>query len=74
MKQFEYKNIEFEPSGKFIKSIRIDSSELENQLNEIGRNGWELVNSTDYSLNGYTQKIIMFFKREIIKPYSSIQH
>ena len=67
MKQFEYKTIEFEPIGKFIKSIRIDSSELENHLNEMGRNGSELVNSTDYSLIGYTQKIIMFFKREIMK-------
>lgn len=35
MKQFEYKTLEFEPSGKWIKSIKMDSSELEVQLNDI---------------------------------------
>ena len=65
MKKFEYKTIEFEPSGKFIQRIKMDTSDLENQLNELGNDGWELVNSTDYSLQGYTQKVIMFFKREV---------
>ena len=65
MKKFEYKTIEFEPRGKFFQSIKMDSSALENQLNEMGIKGWELVNSTDYSIQGYIQKVIMFFKREI---------
>ncbi len=65
MKQFEYKTLEFEPSGKWVKSIKIDSSELEVQLNDMGKNGWELINSIDYSVEGYTLKVIMFFKRQI---------
>ena len=70
MKQFEYKTLEVEPSGKWIKTIKVDSSELEVQLNDIGKNGWELVNSIDISREGNSVKVIMLFKREIIKPNS----
>lgn len=70
MKQFEYKTLNIEPSGKWIKTVKLDAAELEVQLNEIGKNGWELVNSIDHSIDGQTKKVIMFFKREIIKPNS----
>ncbi len=64
MKQFEYKTLEFEPSGKWLKIIRMDASELEITLNEMGEKGWELVNSVDYASEGLTLKVILFFKRE----------
>ena len=70
MKQFEYKTLNIEPSGKWIKTVNLDATELEAQLNEMGNNGWELVNSMDHLLDGKTIKVIMFFKREIIKPNS----
>jgi hypothetical protein len=43
MKQFEYKTLEFDPKGKWVKTIAMDSSELEIQLNTMGKNGWELI-------------------------------
>jgi hypothetical protein len=62
MKQFEYKTLVFEPNGKWIKVIKMETPELESQLNELGKNGWELINSSDYALEGYTQKVILYFK------------
>lgn len=70
MKQFEYKTLKIEPSGKWFEAIKMDSSELEVQLNDMGKNGWELVNSINHSKEGNTVKVIMLFKREIIKPNS----
>ncbi len=70
MKQFEYKTLEFEPKGKWFKSIKMDSSELEVQLNDMGKNGWELVNSINHSIEGNTAKVIMLFKRENVKQNS----
>ncbi|MFV0541309.1 MAG: hypothetical protein ACK5MZ_08755 [Aestuariibaculum sp.] len=40
MKQFEYKTMEFEPSGKWLQSIKVNTSELEITLNEMGKEGW----------------------------------
>ena len=68
MKQFEYKTLQFGPSGKWFKTVKMDDTELENQLNDMGKNGWELVNSIDHLKEGNTAKVIMLFKREIIKP------
>ena len=64
MKQFEYKTLEFEPIGKWLNVIRMDTSELEITLNKMGEEGWELVNSVDYATAGHTLKVILFFKRE----------
>lgn len=64
MKKFEYKTLEFKASGNWMNRIKIDSSKLEMLLNELGNEGWELINTTDYALGGYTQKLIFFFKRE----------
>lgn len=66
MKKFEYKTLEFSPEGKWLKLINIENSEIEPQLNEMGKEGWELINSVDYAVEGITQKVILFFKREII--------
>lgn len=70
MRKFEYKTLEFTPTGKWIKRIEINSSEIEIQLNEMGRNGWEFVSSIDYLEGGYTKKVILFFKKEIALPKS----
>jgi hypothetical protein len=35
MKQFEYKTTEFEPRGKWLKIIRMETSELEDKLNKM---------------------------------------
>lgn len=53
IKQFEYKLVSW-PAG----NVRI----IEDDMNELGRNGWELVSTNDLG-NGYG----CFFKREIIE-------
>ena len=50
MKKFEYKTIKF--AG--------DAPSLEDTLNNLGKNGWELVHIQDAS-----GMFLMFFKREI---------
>ena len=65
MKKFEYKTLEFEASGNFIRTINIDSKKLEEILNEMGEDGWEMIHPVDYAIGyGTTQKVILFFKRE----------
>lgn len=65
MKKFEYKTLEFQADdSKFTKSMHVDSNEIETKLNDLGKEGWELVNSIDYVVNGFTIKVILFFKRE----------
>lgn len=65
MKKFEYKTLEFEANdSKIYKSIHIDSVEIEETLNSLGEDGWELVNTVDYALNGFTRKVILFLKKE----------
>ena len=65
MKKFEYKTLEFHAEDrKFTKMMNVDTNEIENELNELGNEGWELINSIDYNVNGFTVKVVLFFKRE----------
>ena len=65
MKKYEYKTLEFEANDSLMsKSMHLDSNEVQEVINNLGEEGWELVNSIDYALNGFTSKIILFFKRE----------
>lgn len=65
MKKFEYKTLEFQADdSKFTKSMSVESNEIETILNDLGEEGWELVNSIDYVVNGFTTKVILFFKKE----------
>ena len=52
-KQFEYKLLSWP-----AENVKI----IENDMNELGKSGWELVSTNDLG-NGYA----CFFKREIIK-------
>ena len=70
MKQFEYKTLNLETNGKWYKQAKMNSSELEVQLNDMGKNGWEIVNSMDHSREGNTVDGIILYKREIIKSNS----
>lgn len=61
MKKYEYKTIEYVAKNKlFTLSIDIDSKEIEGVLNKEGEEGWELVSTVNYALNGFTRKVILF--------------
>tara|TARA_Y100001968_G_scaffold291457_1_gene295895 strand:- start:227 stop:418 length:192 start_codon:yes stop_codon:yes gene_type:complete len=61
--KFEYKIITNDAKGVFSK--KIDNSEIENEYNKYGKDGWELVSIMSNNDGGYTKQIIGMFKRQI---------
>lgn len=58
---WEYKVISFEKVNFF--SVRLNQEALEQQINECGRQGWELV-STESRYRYYRDnELLLFFKR-----------
>lgn len=44
MEKFEYKVVTYDPNGFFGGNVKID--QIEDQLNQLGNEGWELVSCT----------------------------
>lgn len=64
MKKFEYKILEV-PAGGFWGG-KVDYQQLTEKLNDLGREGWEVVNSTDTQLySSATRSLGIILKREI---------
>lgn len=64
MSAFEYKVIEFDTKSSLLGG-KVDTSMIEQKLNILGSEGWELASSfTTNQGNGYTRKIVYTFKRE----------
>lgn len=64
MDKFEYKTKSFS-IGRTMFSKEIDEMPLEATLNEYGRAGWELVTKVDSLSDGWTNVIVLIFKRRI---------
>ncbi|WP_312822591.1 DUF4177 domain-containing protein [Epilithonimonas sp.] len=62
-KRFEYKTIEIKP--KSIWSVKIEISDLENELNKLGMDGWEVVTMVPFTSTGTTQGFLYTLKREL---------
>ena len=60
MKNLEYKTVILRSS--IFKSSNVDAEKLQKKCNELGKEGWELVNFQSYDLS---TKFMMIFKREI---------
>ncbi len=64
MDQFEYKTLFTDAKGAF--GGKVDKNEFQNELNELGLQGWELVNTVAAAQSyGSTRWIISIFKRKI---------
>ncbi len=64
MEIFEYKT--FFTDAKGVLGGRVDQNTFQNELNELGRQGWELVNTVAAAQSyGSTRWIISIFKRKI---------
>ncbi len=62
--KWEYKTIKL-GAGGFIGG-KIDESELESSMNELGSDGWELVAVFDTNQSGgQTRDVIAIFKRSV---------
>lgn len=63
MSIWEYKGIEFDSTG-FAGGL-LDLDKFNESLNEVGRDGWELVSCmTTNQSHGATRKIVAVFKRK----------
>ncbi len=63
MPKYEYYLFSCDFTGTF--NGKVDIEHLQEEMNELGQNGWELVNSNETNKNGYTKSILFIFKREI---------
>ncbi|HMP92472.1 MAG TPA: DUF4177 domain-containing protein [Phnomibacter sp.] len=62
MKKFEYKVLEIEAQmywDRKLKNVR-----LEDKMNDLGNEGWELVCAAEYNSGGLLKSIVFTFKRE----------
>lgn len=64
MKTWIYKVVEFDPKKSFMGG-KVDSQHMETRLNELGRQGWEVISSfTTNEGYGNTKKIVYTLKKE----------
>ncbi len=66
MKRFEYKVLEVATRFSWSGG-KINLQDLTNKLNELGKQGWEVVNTTDTNMyQGASRGLIIILKRELI--------
>ena len=67
MRKFEYKTIKFDlRGGLFSGGGKVDTENVQNQLNELGNEGWELINTIDTAhFKGASRDLVMILKREL---------
>jgi hypothetical protein len=64
MRKFEHRILHVTPDS--IWSVKIDTQQLTDTLNELGRQGWEVVSAVDTDISGSGVKALMFvLKREL---------
>jgi len=61
MKEWEYLTLKTKPEGAF--KIKVDQDEIDENFNELGLAGWEMVNSFSVDQSGTTRFIFSVFKR-----------
>ena len=66
MKCFQYHILRIPKKGFLHSRVRIETDELEEELNKLGRAGWELVSDLSSEVNGWTQEAALIFKRELV--------
>lgn len=64
MQRFEYKVLDVSARGWWKRDI--DHQELADKLNELGREGWEVVSCTDINTyEGASRSVVIILKRLI---------
>ena len=66
MQQYEYKTltVPFE-IGLFSKKEDLDLNDIEEELNLMGKKGWELTTQITRLKNGFSQYAVLLFKRPL---------
>lgn len=69
MQQFEYKTLNIPlRNALFSKKQEIPVEVLEQELNLMGKKGWELAGQFTRQKNGFSQYAILIFKRPVVLP------
>ena len=64
--KWEYEVLSFEAGGFWSGGGSIEKDELQNSMNELGKEDWELVSIFDTNKNqGETRDVVAVFKREL---------
>ena len=64
MKYFEYKTIKLGTTG-WLAGGNLDEKKLDEHMNALGRQGWELVSAFDTNqAHGQSKDVVAIFKRE----------
>ncbi len=61
--RWEYKTVRLKAKG-FIK-YKIDEAQLDTMMNELGRDGWELVSALGSNFQGNIREVTAIFKRSV---------
>ena len=61
--RWEYRVIKESTEGWF--TVNLDDDSMERTLDELGREGWELVSTTGVMTNGYTKHLVLTLKRPL---------
>ncbi|WP_207494205.1 DUF4177 domain-containing protein [Aridibaculum aurantiacum] len=65
MKRFEYKLLDV-PTKFSWSGGKINLQELTSKLNQLGAQGWEVVNTTDTNMtHGATRGLVIILKKEL---------
>lgn len=64
MKRFEYKTVKISP--KSIWNSEIKPEEIDDVLNDLGRQGWELVSVQDLTVSGMSISYLYTLKRQTL--------
>lgn len=64
MQKFEYKTMEIKLDG-FLTNTPFKAAAWEEELNVLGRQGWELVTRIERNREGYTTRALLMFKRSL---------
>lgn len=74
MQQFEYKTFTIPlKNALFSKKQDINLGNIEEELNLLGKMGWELTSQFTRQKNGFSQYAVLILKRPIIRPSSKNQ-
>ena len=66
LQRWEYTSLKVEAKGWFIGG-KLDQDEFDNRLNQLGRDGWEVVSVFDTNMmDGQSREIIAVLKRPLV--------
>lgn len=61
--KYEYCIINSQDIG--LLNGKVDTQKLQDEMNQLGSEGWELVSSLESNKNGYTKEFVFVFKRKV---------